>query len=296
MTNIDIIKDTLYVIEHNYTLNSKTSEAINSTAVYGEGFMSCKKPEYASNIHFEENLTLIAARRLVKEGHKTCVLNFANPVEPGGGVLRGANAQEEYLCRASNLYPCLISKQASAYYDAHKSMLNRRYGECFPASDRTIYTKGVTVIREDRKYDPNVFPSKSSQEYIEDRYSIDVLTCAAPILAVHSTYPEKQLREILGGRVRNIFEVAIENDVEAIVLGAFGCGAFHNPPITVAEVFSDVLSEKRYLNAFKEVVFAVKRTGSYCPNIEAFEIAFSCFPPSAEYVFSTERNKRRFWE
>lgn len=34
--------------------------------VYGEGFGSRKKPKYVSNIHFEENLTLIAARRLVE--------------------------------------------------------------------------------------------------------------------------------------------------------------------------------------------------------------------------------------
>ena len=43
------------------------------------------------------------------------VLNLANPVNPGGGVRRGAKAQEEDLCRKSSLLLSLESKNAGAY-------------------------------------------------------------------------------------------------------------------------------------------------------------------------------------
>ena len=52
----------------------------------------------------------------------------------------------------------------------------------------------------------------------------------------------------------------MENEAEALVLGAFGCGAFHNPPFIVAEAFRQVMISSRYINSFKEVIFAIKRT------------------------------------
>ena len=64
----------------------------------------------ARNMSLQFNLT-------GESNDKKClVLNFANPYHPGGGVRRGAKAQEEDLCRCSTLLPSLELEEARAYY------------------------------------------------------------------------------------------------------------------------------------------------------------------------------------
>ena len=47
--------------------------------------------------------TLEASEPYAKKGKRVCVLNFASATNPGGGVVRGASAQEEAICRCSTL-------------------------------------------------------------------------------------------------------------------------------------------------------------------------------------------------
>ena len=298
MNNIEIINDTLQRIKENKYLCALTETAIQNTGIIREGFVSQSQPYYAdSHINFEENLTLIAAYRFADSKMKTAVLNFANPLEPGGGVLRGASAQEEYLCRASNLYPCLTSEQARQYYDVHKEIRrSNQFNSMFLGTDMVIYSPDVTFFRVDHNYIPDA-ECQPTQDYCDHWRTIDVITCAAPFFS-GSGYilPDGDLCHLFCRRIKNILEAAIEHNVQALILGAFGCGAFHNLPTVVARAFQTVLMEERYLHAFKNVVFAVKRSNWFCENIEAFDIAFQRFPANGEYVFCSESNKRRFFE
>ena len=78
-------------------------------------------------IRFEvvNETTLSAASRLAKADGNASVLalNFASAKNPGGGFLKGSQAQEESLARASGLYPCIAQMQAM--YDT-----NRRLRSC----------------------------------------------------------------------------------------------------------------------------------------------------------------------
>ena len=64
--------------------------------------------------------------------------------------------------------------------------------------------------------------------------------------------------------------MAAANDADVLVLGAFGCGAFRNPPELVAEVFHHLLVKNGYGRFFRKVIFAIKKNDERNTNLEAF--------------------------
>ena len=58
-------------------------------------------------------------------------------------------------------------------------------------------------------------------------------------------------------RGRRIFDVALDNGVEVLVLGAFGCGAYKTPPTEMAKLFKEVIESDKYKGAFKVIHFAI---------------------------------------
>jgi uncharacterized protein (TIGR02452 family) len=65
--------------------------------------------------------------------------------------------------------------------------------------------------------------------------------------------------------------VALENGVDCLVLGAFGCGAFRNDPQVVAGVYADLMAE--YGGAFDEIEYAVFYWGDEVANYKTFKNA-----------------------
>ncbi len=248
-------------------LKNQTWQLQQATNIYREGFLhqnSVGENTVAAQIIVEENTSFAAARKFIPD-FKTAVLNFANPENPGGGVLNGARAQEESLCRSSNLYEALIGNSVYVdYYLYHRELHNRYY------SDRLIYSRGVTVFKDDSDI-PMLLPPNEC-------FNVDVITCAAPYLAGETQVNTDELKAIFKSRIKNIFEAAIDNGIRCIILGAFGCGAFKNPPEIVASAFHEAIFENHYELYFDYIVFAIKSSvrdnEGNCPNLEAFRKEF----------------------
>ncbi len=208
--------------------------------------------------------TMGAARKYLGSGKRICVLNFASSVTPGGGVINGAGSQEESICRISTLYAAISDKKtAGAFYEKHWEMI--RSGEMGRKNrDDCIFTPGIVVIREDT-FDCDLLPE-------EEWYQVDVITCAAPDLRYdgEKTYdPEdEELRAVFEKRWRRILSVAAQNQADILILGAFGCGAFYNPPEISAQAFSNVFDE--FSHCFEAVEFAVFAQYEDTANYQVF--------------------------
>ena len=85
------------------SLRQRTQRSVKSNRIYKEGFVSnAKHRSWHTSIDVCAGTTFDIARKY-RSGGKIAVLNFANPEHPGGGVQLGAMAQEECLCRSSEV-------------------------------------------------------------------------------------------------------------------------------------------------------------------------------------------------
>lgn len=268
---IQVFEDTKTFIREEPTLAQKAAEARQATEFYpAEVYPQISAQlDKAGAIRVTKHKTFEAAMLLHRE-HKDwriAVLNFASATTPGGGVTKGSSAQEESLCRCSTLYPALTSNALwDAYYSVNRAARNPLY------TDALIYSPGVTICKTDEDY-----PERMEEK---DWVEVDVITCAAPNLRqrpgnqynLEQSAPvvvsPEELLALHKSRARHILTVAASKGVDAIVLGAFGCGAFQNDPTVVAEAYKDVLEEMK--GYFSLVEFAIYCRPRETANYDAF--------------------------
>ncbi|MBO6159779.1 MAG: TIGR02452 family protein [Firmicutes bacterium] len=272
----DIFEDTQQRLWDDHRLRQLTYEAVNTTRVFPENFEITRVAGMTpTRISVTGETTLQAAKRVLSQTGRSlpsgftgritrhvAILNFANGVNPGGGVVYGANAQEESICRSSNLYPCLTKPEC--YDDFYRYNDSRG----FLYSDRIIYSENVCIFKDE-----------AGRLLDESEWMfVDVITCPAPNLNGVGQMDDRKLSGLYNERIRNILSVAEVHGVHTLILGAFGCGAFLNPPELMAEAFSYQLLSGDFRNTFKEVVFAIKATDprSYY-NYQVFTDYFSPF-------------------
>lgn len=272
--NAEIFRDTTEFLNESEKLLTATAETRRNQKLI---FLGQDIPESDSNYERAANVIVSGKRTLeaasAYKGKNVCILNFASATNPGGGVVHGSSAQEESLCRCSTLYFCLDTPELMRdFYLPHRKAGNPLY------NDDIIYSPDVYVIKTDTS-----FPDRMKEN---DWYKVNVITCAAPNLRdrpsnamnpnagnTAAKIANQELHALLETRIRRIFKVAAAEGNEILILGAFGCGAFRNPPEVVADVFRQITAE--YCKHFEAIEYAVFHTDRETENYKAFKHAFS---------------------
>jgi len=187
-------------------------------------------------------------------------LNFASAKNPGGGFLTGALAQEECLAAASSLYPSLSQAKCLEMYEYNRSRKTCLY------SDYMIYSPGVVFFKDD------------NGRLLETTYQADVLSSpAVNISAMKQTNPSElpYVEQTMLGRIDKMLTVFVLHNVEALVLGAWGCGVFQNTPHDIARYFATFLTGNgMHAQAFSQITFAIYDRSPNQENFNAFREVF----------------------
>ena len=214
-----------------------------------------------TRIEIVNESTLAGCTRLLSTDptQRITVLNFASAKNPGGGFLAGARAQEESLARSSGLYPSLL--RCSDFYTFHRQQKSLLY------SDRMIYSPDCPILRDDQG------------QWLAQPYTVNVITSAAPnagAIANNDRSEAAQISNVFHERIRKLLALAIDRSCDVLLLGAWGCGAFHNDPRLVARAFHDQLQPKGdFWKRLPRVVFSVLDRHESLGNYRAFVEQFS---------------------
>lgn len=240
-------------------------EFLDNTKLYKTSFdVSDKGIAYPATVTGCINIDCVdLAERLLKDGYNPAILNLASAKHPCGGYAQGLSAQEESLCRSSNLSVSLFQYGDAKYKDVRDSGVPiKGIGYPLDINFGGIYSPNVTFFRhgKSRLYDFRLPP-----------FRCDVITVAGLSFNGRSHYADidelsyrtdnggftPEGEEIMLNKIRTIYRLGIEHGNDTIVAGALSCGAYKCPPSEVARQFRTVLEEPEFKNKFKLLVFAI---------------------------------------
>jgi uncharacterized protein (TIGR02452 family) len=231
------------------TYGKRIKESVRDTIIYGTDFVSNKSYSCNMDIIIEPLDSVSSIIKHAKDcKNQMAVLNFSSYKNPGGMFLNGSKAQEECLCHDSFLYNVLAQKRE--FYEWNNNHKNK-----------ALYlNRGL--------YSPNIIFNKN-----ENYVSCDVITCAAPNKSAAQKYQnvsDEENTEVLKLRIKFVLDIAKDNHVDTLILGAYGCGVFGQDPKEVARIFKEYLETTH--KCFERVVFAIPKGRD--GNLEAFRSVF----------------------
>ncbi|GHT78399.1 TIGR02452 family protein [Spirochaetia bacterium] len=254
---IDVWKATVEIVNSGgYQLDGAEIK-INNDSIPGQTeFFKAPPKLQGSSAKHETKFSCIeadcleTANVLRNAGLTPCVLNMASAHNPGGGVRNGAGAQEENIFRRTNLFRSLYQFAGYAVEYGVTASKDR-----YPLDGKTggVYSGGITIFRASES---------SGYALLKEPYQVSF----ASVPALNRPELEKKggryfiadsLVETAREKIRTILRIAAVHHHESLVLSAFGCGAFANPPNHVALLFKEVFEEDEFKNRFRTVVFSI---------------------------------------
>lgn len=221
-------------------------KSIRDTILYSpdviDNSLKYAKEKHIPNIEIDDIDTVSAVLKFTSG--KTAVLNFASYKNPGGMFIAGSRAQEECLCHESFLYN-VLRRFRDTYYKKNSKNSNRSLYR-----DRALYTPNIIFMRNNREV------------------YCDVINCASPNKGAAQDYhsvTDSENYKALESRIKFVLEIAQNQDVETLILGAFGCGVFKQDPKEVSDLFMRYLTTGMY--TFKKVIFAIPKDNRKNYNI-----------------------------
>ena len=254
-------------------------------------------PELLGRIRILNADSLDAGMACSTAGFESCVLNMGHPCHRGGGVKTGAAAQEESLFRRTNLYYRLGSLEDalqlessvdSSGANAELSSLRSPSQAASPFMNLTdsAYTAKAIVFRKSEA---------KGYEWMSKLAFVDVLTSCALDRKQSRGIPYTLAEESqMGDIIESILYRALVEGKNCIVLGAFGCGAFNNPPQQVAAIFRKKLIDEGFARFFRLVVFAIiEDANSGGKNLSSFSNVFGLQQRSLSDFESEHKIKKK---
>jgi uncharacterized protein (TIGR02452 family) len=240
----------------NISINDDVQHSIDGSRLYVKAeldlLLSRRRPRSSPYVVLvTRQSTLQCLISTYSEQQKTALLNFASAKNPGGGFLGGSQAQEESLARSSSLYPTLLQHQT--YYESNKRAAHTFY------IDNLIYSPQVVFFKNDEG------------NYLERHINADVITMPAVnkgALKFVDDQIQKQIDDVMKQRMRYVLAVSENNNVDTLILGAWGCGVFGNNPQNIADNFRHVLTENPRFDV-PRIIFAIFDRGG--ETYHAFE-------------------------
>ena len=198
-------------------------------------------------------------------------LNMANQEYPGGGYAHGPSAQEENMFRRTNCHfsidrSMLIPNEQETSYGYTPKMQ-----ALISANEKITYldVKNPRICIKDKEtYNEDDVDLKNFG-YNElgngDKFLFYELRCAAvDMRKAVIPFDRAEMRK----RIEAQFTTLISENVRHVVFGAFGCGAFANPPQQVATLYKECIM--LYKDKFDVIAFPIYYAGNGESNYPVF--------------------------